>query len=66
MQPVSGVFTTRAEADQALQSLGRTGIPTDRITLLSPGADVEEAFTRGYQRGREHYQQLCDQGKKAA
>jgi hypothetical protein len=31
-----------------------------------PGAEVEEAFTRGYQRGREHYQQLCDQNSKAA
>jgi hypothetical protein len=30
-----------------------------------PGAKVEEAFTRGYMRGREHYQQLCDE-KKAA
>ena len=31
-----------------------------------PGKDVEEAFTRGYQRGREHYQQLCDETKKVA
>ncbi len=31
-----------------------------------PGANVEEAFTRGYQRGREHYQHLCDETKKAA
>jgi len=31
-----------------------------------PGEDVEAPFTRGYQRGREHYQQLCDEGKKAA
>ncbi|HTT20640.1 MAG TPA: hypothetical protein VMG82_16945 [Candidatus Sulfotelmatobacter sp.] len=31
-----------------------------------PGKDVEEPFTRGYQRGREHYQQLCDEGKRAA
>jgi hypothetical protein len=31
-----------------------------------PGKDVEAAFTRGYERGREHYQRLCDQGKKAA
>ncbi len=30
-----------------------------------PGADVEEPFTRGYQRGREYYQRLCDE-KKAA
>jgi hypothetical protein len=31
-----------------------------------PGAKVEEAFTRGYMRGREYYQQLCDEGAKAA
>jgi len=31
-----------------------------------PGANMEEAFTRGYQRGREHYQHLCDETKKAA
>jgi hypothetical protein len=31
-----------------------------------PGKQVEEAFTRGYQRGRERYQQLCDETKKAA
>lgn len=31
-----------------------------------PGKGVEEPFVRGYQRGREHYQQLCDEGEKAA
>jgi len=31
-----------------------------------PGEDVEEPFTRGYQRGREHYQQLCDENRKVA
>jgi hypothetical protein len=31
-----------------------------------PGKNVEEPFTRGYQRGREHYQQLCDETKEAA
>lgn len=31
-----------------------------------PGADVEEPFTRGYRRGRDHYQQLCGEGKRAA
>lgn len=31
-----------------------------------PSKSVEEPFVRGYQRGREHYQQLCDEGKKAA
>lgn len=31
-----------------------------------PGENVEEPFTRGYRRGREHYQRLCDEGQKAA
>lgn len=28
-----------------------------------PGVEVEESFTRGYQRGREYYQRMCDEGK---
>lgn len=31
-----------------------------------PGVDLEEAFTRGYQRGRDYYQQLCDEKTRAA
>jgi hypothetical protein len=30
-----------------------------------PGAAVEEPFTRGYQRGREYYQRLCDESTTA-
>jgi len=30
-----------------------------------PGVEVEEPFTRGYERGRDHYQQLCDESKAA-
>jgi hypothetical protein len=26
-----------------------------------PGAPVEEPFTRGFERGREYYQRLCDE-----
>ena len=45
-----------AEMDAALEDVERR----------FPGKDVEEPFTRGYQRGREHYQHLCDEGAKAA
>lgn len=31
-----------------------------------PGKDVEEPFTRGYRRGRDHYQQLCNESTQAA
>ena len=45
-----------AAMDAALEDLQRE----------HPGAEVEEAFTRGYQRGREYYQQKCDETSKAA
>lgn len=31
----------------------------------NPGVDITEPFTRGYQRGREYYQRICDQSKAA-
>jgi hypothetical protein len=30
-----------------------------------PGVDLEAPFTRGYQRGREYYQRLCDERRAA-
>jgi hypothetical protein len=45
-----------AEMDAALEDVQRQ----------YPGEQVEEPFTRGYQRGREHYQQLCQETRKAA
>jgi len=38
----------------------------DDVKRKYPNANAEEPFLRGYQRGRDHYQQLCDEGKKAA
>jgi len=38
----------------------------ENVKRKNPGADVEDAFTRGYRRGREHYQQLCNDSQKAA
>lgn len=31
----------------------------------NPGVDLAEPYTRGYQRGREYYQRLCDESKAA-
>jgi hypothetical protein len=45
-----------AEMDAALEDVQRQ----------YPGQNVEDPFTRGYQRGREHYQRLCDETQKAA
>jgi hypothetical protein len=38
----------------------------EHVQREHPGKEVEEAFTRGYQRGREYYQQRCDEASKAA
>ncbi len=45
-----------AEMDAALED----------VKHAYPGKDVEEPFLHGYQRGREHYQQLCDENRQAA
>lgn len=45
-----------AEMDAALQD----------VQQRYPGQNVEEPFTRGYRRGREHYQRLCDEDQRAA
>jgi hypothetical protein len=37
----------------------------EEVQRKHPGVDLENAFTRGYQRGREHYQQMCDESKAA-
>jgi len=46
---------TSAEMESKLEDLQRQ----------YPGAEVAEAFTRGYQRGREYYQHLCNESKAA-
>jgi hypothetical protein len=37
----------------------------DELQNQYPGVDLEPGYTRGYQRGREYYQHLCDE-KRAA
>jgi hypothetical protein len=37
----------------------------DDIEKQNPGTNVAEAYTRGYQRGREYYQRFCEQPKAA-
>src|SRR5215472_11456073 len=38
MEPVTGVFETRSAAEHAFQQVHAAGIPTDKITLLTPGS----------------------------
>jgi hypothetical protein len=51
------------EFDQVSAAMGAA---LEDVQRQYPDADVEEAFTHGYQRGRDYYQQLCNEGKKAA
>jgi hypothetical protein len=48
------------------QVSGAMNAALEDVQRQHPGVDVEEAFTRGYQRGRDYYQQLCDEHKQAA
>ena len=47
------------------QVSGEMNAVLEDVQRQHPGEQVEAAFTRGYQRGREYYQHLCDD-KKAA
>jgi hypothetical protein len=48
------------------QVSGAMNAALEDVQRQYPGSQVEEPFLRGYRRGREHYQELCDEGKKAA
>ena len=37
----------------------------EELQRQNTGVDLEEPYTRGYQRGREYYQRLCDHSKAA-
>lgn len=47
------------------QVSGEMNSALEDVQSQHPGEEVEESFVRGYQRGREYYQHLCDD-KKAA
>ncbi len=38
MEAISGVFNTRTAAERVMQEASSAGIPTDKITLLTPGS----------------------------
>jgi uncharacterized protein with PIN domain len=50
------------EYDQVLTEMS---VQIEELERQYPDAEVAEAFTRGYQRGREHYEQLCKESKAA-
>ena len=47
------------------QTLGEMDAKIAELEEQYPGRDVAEPFSRGYERGRDYYQHLCDQSKAA-
>jgi len=47
------------------QVLGEMNADIEELENRYPGKEVGEPFRRGYERGREYYQQLCDESKAA-
>ena len=52
----------RKEFDQVVSEMASS---LEELQGQYPGVAVEEPFTRGYQRGREYYQRLCDESNAA-
>lgn len=50
------------EYDQVLSEMA---VRIEEIKRQYPDSDVEEPFTKGYERGRDYYQQLCCESKVA-
>ena len=48
------------------QVLGQMTAALEEAQKQYPNANVEQAFTRGYQRGRDHYERLCAEQQKVA
>jgi hypothetical protein len=47
------------------QVMGEMNAEIEDLERQHPGVDVAEPFTRGYERGRDYYQQLCSESKAA-
>jgi hypothetical protein len=47
------------------QVYGEMTAKLEEVQQQYPNASVEEPFTRGYERGRDYYQALCDQSRAA-
>jgi hypothetical protein len=47
------------------QTRGEMTAKIEDLERHYPGVEVAEPFTRGYERGRDYYQHLCDQSKAA-
>jgi hypothetical protein len=47
------------------QVLAEMGVKLEEVQKQYPNASVETPFTKGYERGRDYYQQICDKSKAA-
>lgn len=47
------------------QVMGEMTAQIEELEQQYPGAEVSEAYQRGYERGRDYYQQLCNESKAA-
>ncbi len=47
------------------QVMGEMTAQIEELERQHPGAEVAEAYQRGYERGRDYYQQLCNESKAA-
>jgi hypothetical protein len=47
------------------QTLGEMDAKIEELEQQYPGRDVTEPFSRGYERGRDYYQHLCDESRAA-
>jgi hypothetical protein len=47
------------------QVMGEMTAQIEDLERQHPGAEVSEAYQRGYERGRDYYQQLCNESKAA-
>jgi len=47
------------------QTLGEMDAKIEELEKQYPGRDVAEPFSRGYERGRDYYQHLCDESRAA-
>jgi hypothetical protein len=47
------------------QTLGEMDAKIEELEQQYPGRDVAEPFSRGYERGRDYYQHVCDESRAA-
>jgi hypothetical protein len=55
----------RTRCQEYDQVLGEMTAKMEELERQYPGKNVAEAFQRGYERGRDYYQELCDERKAA-